>query len=104
VVPRKVYIMPKYVTTSEVDITSEVRIIGLHIGSLYKYPMFNGTIRVIMEHKERIYPVGHAYFYRCKTIGVLKSTGWNMFPGYRLLHREHPEANDDSWFIVLKKV
>jgi hypothetical protein len=96
--------MPKYIKPSEVDITSEVRIIGLHIGSLYKYPMFNGTIRVVMEHRERVYPVGHSSFYRHRTIGVLKSTGWDMFPGYRLLHLQHPEANDDSWVIVLKKV
>ena len=96
--------MPKYIKPREVDITHEVRVIGLRIGSLYKYPMFNGTIRVIMQHRERIYPVGHAYFDRYRTIGVLKSTGWDMFPGHRLLHREHPEANDDSWFIVLKKV
>jgi hypothetical protein len=84
------YRMPNYRLRKTIDITSEVNIKGFHIVNLLKYPMFKGTIRIVMREQ-------------CKTIGVLKSTEWDMFPGYRLIHIHHPdEVVDDSWFKVLK--
>ena len=70
------------------DITNAVEIVDNHVKALAP---FNGTIRVSMR-------------YQGQTIGVLRSTGWNMLKGYELQYVKHPTTpNDDSWFRVIKE-
>lgn len=66
------------------DITDEIDIKFLHT----KHPKGG---RLVMSHNK-------------KTIGALKSNGWDLLPSYSITYHPHPIVkSDDSWFTILMK-
>lgn len=70
------------------DITLETEISCLYVRTNYSV---TNTHRIIMKHKNTV-------------VGVLKSKGWDLKPGYSIEYFPHPiVTTDDSWFKVYLK-